>query len=248
MNVKTNDSNEELHRLLLELMIAFKNVCDKGTIWYSLAYGSLLGAVRHHGFIPWDTDADVVIMLPDKERFRETFRKYKPDGIALKDYNVEKRCLQSHDTLYFKDKQNYENVHLDIFPLVGAPSSPKEQARFAFLSCYVDKIIRSKYVDLRRCKKKNLPLVIGAKIVDALIPDHLLKRNIHSRETRFDFDKAEYLITLSNYGTANACIPKSVWNETILLSFEGIEFRVPRDWDTCLKRLYGQDYMMPKRY
>lgn len=116
---------------LLILLKTAKEICEKENIWYSLAYGSILGAVRHNGFIPWDTDADIFIQLPDKQRFREAFKKHKPDGIRLKNHDIERKCLQSHDTLVFEDKMMIDDIHLDIYPLVGAPDSPSEQRKFA---------------------------------------------------------------------------------------------------------------------
>lgn len=231
------------------LLKAFKQVCEKHDIWYSLYAGTVLGAVRHHGFIPWDTDADVVIMLPDKERFRAAWEEEKGGypGIALKNHSIEK-TLQSHDTLYYSDAGPDTDLHLDIFPLCGAPSEKKEQERFASYSKYADKILRSKYVNIRLCKKKNRPLVFGAKLIDYLIPDALLRKNIKNRETKYSFDDAEYLITLSNYGSSRACIRKSLWQETVPERFEDDEFAIPKDWDQYLTITYGADYMTPKKY
>ena len=69
----TEKEFEEVHGLLLKLLKAFKQICDTEKIWYTLAYGTVLGAVRHKGFIPWDADADVCIKLEDVERFRDAF-------------------------------------------------------------------------------------------------------------------------------------------------------------------------------
>ena len=56
---------QDIHNDLLALLKVFRDVCDKECIWYSLAFVTVLGAVRHKGFIPWDSDADVAIQLPD---------------------------------------------------------------------------------------------------------------------------------------------------------------------------------------
>lgn len=230
------------------LLKAFKEICEKANIWYSLAYGSVLGAVRHKGFIPWDTDADVLIMLPDKEKFREAFYKYKPLGIKLINHNLEKKCLQSHDSLAFEDEQSVEGIHLDIFPLVGAPSNIKKQKKFARYTKYADKIIRSKYVDITQCKKKNKFFVFLAKLFCFFIPNNILKRNIFNREHKYNFDKAEYYITLSTYGRASDCIPKEFFEKTIECVFNDDKFRIPEKWDLYLSRIYGDDYMTPKKY
>lgn len=232
------------HDLMFELLLTFKEVCEKNSIWYSLAYGSLLGAVRHNGFIPWDNDADVFLMLPDKERFRDAFEKHDTGRVKLRNCDTETRCLQSHDSLYLED----EKIHLDIYLLVGAPSDFDERKRFTFKSHYLDRIIRSKYVDIKKVKRKNIPLVIGAKFVDHLFSDETLRKNIKSRETQYDFDTAEYLVDLGCDGGPDGCIPKRIFLSMIDSEFNGVNFKIPQNYDEYLRRTYGDDYMTPKKY
>ena len=136
----------KLHNYLLELLKAFKSVCEKENIWYTLAYGTALGAVRDHGFIPWDTDVDVCIKLPDTEKFRSAFYKHMPEGILLNDRTKNNKNTKSHDTLYFSKNVGYPDVHLDIYPLVGAPNNIKEQRKFCKTNYVLDAIFRSKYM------------------------------------------------------------------------------------------------------
>ncbi len=243
----TDLERKYVHEKCLELLKAFRDICDKENIWYSLAYGTLLGAVRHKGFIPWDTDADVYIFLSDKEKFRDAFHTHKPNGIRLNNFNAEKKCLQSHDMLLFENKMDIEDIHIDIEPLVGAPDSFKEQKRFCKYTKYCDKIIRSKYVDLKQCKKKNVPLVLMAKAIDFFIPDKCLKKNITKRETKYNFETASFLTTLVNYGRPSDCIPKIFFAESVELEFEGTMFKAISRWDDYLKRIYG-DYLVPVKY
>lgn len=236
-----------IHTKLLELLCAFRDICDREEIFYSLCAGTMLGAVRHNGFIPWDTDADVMIWLPDKERFREAFGRNKPEGIALKNHNAEPKCLQSHDTLYFEEEQIVEGIHLDIYPMVGAPSEHGEQARFSKYTHIADKIIRSKYKKIKNCRKKNRLPVAVVKAFDHLIPDSILRKNIYNRETKYNFESSDHIILLSNYGRREECMPKSIWDKMIHHEFEGQLFKIPSEWDTYLTRIYG-DYMTPKKY
>ena len=144
-------ANEDIKKVqdrVFVLLKAFKDICEKENIWYSLSGGTMLGAVRHNGFIPWDPDADVVIMLPDKDKFREAFKKHQPEGISLGNYDYDRHNLHSHDTLYFANNEGFEkyDIHLDIFPQVGAPSEYKEQGKFAKSASIWNKIIKSNYV------------------------------------------------------------------------------------------------------
>lgn len=248
MREVTDQELQIIHEKLFELMCAFKDICEKENIWYSLDAGTLLGAVRHDGFIPWDTDVDITIRLPDKERFREAFAKHKPKGIGLRNYNMENKCLQSHDTMYFEDPQIVEDIHVDVLPLVGAPSDPKTQAWVAKYSSYADKVLRSKYVDISQCKKQNKPLVFCAKILDHCFPDSVLRKNIYRRETKYDFETSEYWMVLSCYSNAESCLPRRIWDTMIPHTFNGVDFMIPAGWDEYLTRVYGPDYMTPKKY
>ena len=67
----------EIHEGTLEVLKRFISVCDQIEVQYFLAYGSLIGAVRHHGFIPWDDDLDVIMLRPDYEKFREYCNKHE---------------------------------------------------------------------------------------------------------------------------------------------------------------------------
>ena len=237
----------ELHSQLFILLKVFRDICEKENIWYSLAYGTCLGAVRHKGFIPWDTDVDVLIMLPDKEKFREAFYKNKPEGIGLVNYDTEKKYLSSHDALFFENERS-KKIHLDIYPLVGAPSTLREQAKFAKHTSIVDKIVRSKYSKLSECKKKNRLAVFLVKVCLFFVPDKFLKRNIHKRETKYSFNKAEYVTTLANYGNASSCINKDMFVEMKRESFMDVDFYIPKKYDEYLSGIYGADYMTPKKY
>ena len=247
MREVTNEELNIIHNQLFGLLKAFRDICEKEGIFYSLCAGTMLGAVRHDGFIPWDTDADVMIWLSDKDKFREAFKRNKPAGISLRNKDEDPKCMQSHDTLYYEEKQIVEGIHLDIYPMVGAPSQPKWQWLFAKYTYYIDRIIRSKYKDVSQSKKKNQIPVAIVKAIDSLIPDKLLKRNVIHRERMFDFEKADHIILLACYGRQQECMPKSIWDNMIDKDFEGEKFKIPSRYDEYLTRIYG-DYMTPKKY
>lgn len=240
----TDNELQLIHTDLLKLLHVFKEICDKEGIWYSLAFGTVLGAVRHKGFIPWDSDADVYILLPDVERFREAFKRHKPDGILLNDRHRNPKSTKSHDTIYYEKTGSFTDLHLDIYPLVGAPEDPVEQEQFWKKCKILDKVFRSKYVDLSACLPKNRPFVAVVKALDYLIPDKIIKANIDKRERQYDFDTAKYWFSLVGaYGP----VDKRAFENRVLMKFEDDEFYVPGDWDLYLKTCYG-DYMTPRKY
>lgn len=242
-----NLSEKELHLIhegLLGLLRVFRDVCEKENIWYSLAFGTVLGAVRHKGFIPWDTDADVYIKLPDVHKFREAFKKHHPDGVLINDRESNPKNTKSHDIIYFEKKTSFSDLHLDIYPLVGAPDDPKEQRKFWKKCQILDKIFRSKYVNVADCIPKNKPIVTVVKFLDRLIPDSIIKANIDKREKQNDFESSNYWFSLVGaYGP----VDKHVFDTRELMKFENDEFYVPGNWDLYLKTCYG-NYMTPRKY
>lgn len=232
-------------RELLNMLKAFKRTCEDNNIWYSLAYGSVLGAVRHKGFIPWDHDADVYILLPDRERLRSAFISPYNDNIYFRNYEATKRCTQCHDSLYVR--VNGKNVHMDIYTLVGAPSDIQKQKKFVKQCHILDRVFKSKYVNIRNCKPKNKLPVFLSKI--ALLPfsENTIIENIRQRESLYSFNDSEYLMNLCCYNREK-CMPKEVFLDTTEAMFEDELFMIPKQYDKYLTNLYGPDYMTPKKY
>lgn len=242
------DDKTIIEEKCFELLEYFKSVCEENNIWYSLAYGTMLGAVRHKGYIPWDTDVDVFVFLPDKDLVRNAFMNNDTNkDIIFDNFDVQPHNTHSHDVLRF-DGVDSNDIHLDIYYLVGAPKEYEQQKKFAKLTYVSEHIIRSKYNKLSDCHKKNRPLVFCAKIIDYCFPDKVLKKFINYLEHKYNFDEAEYVIALANWGNASACIPKTVFSEMIEQPFYKSSFAIPKDYDSFLRRTYGDDYMTPRRY
>lgn len=235
---------QEVHKGLLELLKVFKKICEEEGIWYTLAFGTVLGAVRHKGFIPWDSDADVAIRLSDVEKFREAFNKNKPAGIKLKNHDLESCNTKSHDILIFEKEQAFSDLHLDVYPLVGAPNDLNEQRKVWKRNFFMDRFLRSKYVNLADCLEENRKKVFFVKLIDKLIPDSFIKTNIKKREKEFSVETSEYLTCLA---APYLPVPKKSWETITPMPFEDTEFNVPGNWDLYLKSLYG-DYMTPRKY
>lgn len=240
----TEQEFKEAHDLLLGLMKAFKRICEAENIWYTLAYGTLLGAVRHKGFIPWDADADVHIKITDIEKFREAFYKHKPEGILLIDRGKDVHNTSSHDTLRYERNVGLPGIHLDIDPLVGAPNDINAQKWEWRKNYNLDRIFRSKYVNISECLEKNRWKVAIVKVIDRMIPDKLIRNDIHRRETRYNMEEYDYWTCLCS---AYLPIPKKAFEKLDVMRFEDDEFNVPGNWDIYLKSQYG-DYMTPRKY
>lgn len=245
--ILNSEEIKELHKYLIELTKVFRDVCDEEGIWYSLAFGTMLGAVREKNIITWDTDVDVYVLHKDLERLREAFAKRNFNGINYINHNTAYHCLKSHDNLIYTQSDVFPDIHLDIYPIVGAPATKIEQDKVTWRWNYVDRIVRSKYVDIRQCLPKNKVLVFFAKIIDYCIPDSVLQKNIVMRETKYNMEETGYWLTLANYGAGRSCFPVSFLEETEEKELGGEKFKVMKEWHKFLTIVYG-DYMTPKKY
>lgn len=234
----------ELQDEILRLLSHFVKVCEENEIWYSLAYGTMLGAVRHNGFIPWDTDVDVYIQIKDVSKVRKVFSQNMPSNCVYMARGITPRYTSSHEIL--KSTQ-IVNACLDIYPLVGAPSNVKDQTRFTKKLYILRKILKSKYIDLKLCLPKNRVLVLMAKFVDVFLCDKKIEKIYQKYEHMYDYDEAEYVVAIVNYGKASNCVKKTVLLNTMKHQFESLSCNIPIDYDTYLTGIYG-DYMTPRKY
>ena len=147
--------NDEMKSLQMEILDDVHRFCLKNGIRYSLAYGTLLGAVRHKGYIPWDDDIDLMMSRPDYELFLKTYASEDNELIVLKNIDscVEMFTKVSRKGTRMVDKELGRclwGVNIDIFPVDGCPDNPQHQGlidkKIGLLAklCPRYKVVRSK--------------------------------------------------------------------------------------------------------
>ena len=122
-------SEKEYKDRLFDMLVKFDEFCNKYKLDYSLCGGTLLGAIRHKGFIPWDDDIDVVMPRPDYEKFKRLVKKYPlaPNLVFDISYEGYVQKIIDKDT-YLKARYASVDKHLwmDVFPIDGLPDNKKE--------------------------------------------------------------------------------------------------------------------------
>ena len=122
-----------IQRHILDIMKVCLDIFEKENIHYYMQGGTMLGAVRHHGFIPWDDDMDIGLPRPDYEKFLKVCEKYLPENMKLRTYWDETEhhyyFARIVDTNYHIRRsggleERIEELWLDIFPLDGLPKNP----------------------------------------------------------------------------------------------------------------------------
>ena len=128
---------EEHQKVLYEILYTVDDFCKEYKIRYCLAYGTLLGAVRHHGIIPWDDDIDIFMEREEYNRFEELVMKHPIKGYTLNSIHTTKGYYYpfikfSKNGTYVKEPFNYVppiGINIDVFPLDGCPSQKIDDAR-----------------------------------------------------------------------------------------------------------------------
>ncbi len=250
----------ELQLHSLKILKEIHTFCEERGIRYTVAYGTLIGALRHKGFIPWDDDIDIVMPRPDYERFIREFRSgWLKVAVPGEDsYQPLARVYDTRDTLAFSKygwkKGERGGVWVDVFPLDSVNDDPEifdreaEECRQQWIRLTHMRKRLSSFTDLRH-------LSGGWKLWQRWART-LAKRLKHTKAEIMEADR-ELLRMMEKYpygSTGHVSqlgvrgwiyrdhYPADILDQTLLMPFEDTQVRVPRDYHTFMIPQYP-DYM-----
>lgn len=257
---------EEAKKIAFNLLIELKNICEKNNINYFLGAGTLLGAVRHKGFIPWDDDIDIFMFRNDYEKFISIVGQEKSSNYELLHYSLDKDYLFPWAKLCdkrtivlpsrFFNKKLY-GVAIDIFPIDELKgNSYEDNLNYSVL---MNKLFKKKYVT-KYCpftngkSFKEIPLKYSIKKLKYMF-SNIIHGKINTSKFIKDFEKklkenkSEYLGFVFDIARKEPFITrKEYFLKSTKLTFENQKFNAPYKYDEVLKDLYGNDYMkLPKK-
>lgn len=243
---------EEAKSFLVEVLQDFHEFCEANGLRYVLAAGTLLGAVRHNGYIPWDDDIDVYMPRPDYEKLIALYPCDRPN--KLYEHSLDEKYMYPFAKLAKKgtlcvEKGGYSGVdigiYLDIFPIDGLGNDMKDAKK------EVRKI--TKYVNLNLSLlveqwRKDVSFVKNFAIwclhvFSVIYGGHkkILKK-MKKALAVFDYDKSAYVGQIVEMPGYKKITKRSLFEERELHIFEGKQFYIPKAYDLILTNLYG-DYM-----
>lgn len=251
---------KEHQQIMLQIMKDFADFCDKHNLTYFLDAGTLLGAVRHKGFIPWDNDADVCMLRPEFDKF---YNLLESNNFMLNDHLL----LEIPETTiypFFKlgdtrtklieypDGVNPVEclIYIDIFVKDGIPNNQNKAKRVCQKS---EKLALWHWFYKRTIPKWKAGKNLIKKMVASFFNDTVKNKNkaylkqkafIKKVGTKYPLNDCQYITTLSNGEYYRRC-KKEYFDDFINLEFEGISFKCPKGYDGWLKVLYGDNYMVP---
>jgi len=240
-----NPEGSELRRMqkkMLEILDAFDEICRKHNINYWLACGTLLGARRHGGFIPWDDDLDVYILQSDYKKVVSVLKEELPENFKLQTRETDKNYWYYHakirdtDSKYYdknteSDNLQYQGIFIDIFPIEPVPSMGFKKI--------VDKFILS---DNRLKKAKPVYEQVKYTIMTSFIPIMHLLVNL----SRFYY---KYIGSKKTYAYAFGVFFYTKYNTDNLfpvgeIMFEGKRYKAPGNVDKYLIENFDSNFMV----
>lgn len=249
----------QLQLVELEMLKEIIKICDENNIRYYLMGGTLLGAVRHKGFIPWDDDIDIGMPRADYERFlqlvhEKTIKNYRLDHYYYcKESLIYIARLENEDFKIVDKSAEVEktrNAWVDIFPLDGMPNNRliKQIHKISLLySRLVFKYsIFSKFVN-QRTKGRPLHEKVLIKLGQLLNIESKLSKDkclnkLDKKLKRYSYDESKYVVNFMGAYKFREMFSKKIYDEVEKYSFENLELTGPKNYDFVLKQLYG-DYM-----
>lgn len=226
--------------IMLDMLVEFHEICEKHNLKYWLDSGTLLGAVRHQGFIPWDDDIDLSMPLEDYIKFQEIAKKGLSEHVFVQNKQIERSfpfdytklrsnkasIVEFHET--GKEVSYHQGVFVDIFPMLTVPNSK-------FHYWYYKIALKL----IRFFSEKNLH-------VQTSIPSQPLRRFFTwtlKRMHKTSKDNDTNIIYSGEMPDVAAWFDKKEIFPLKTMKFEGLEFYVPKDPDHYLENIYSFNYM-----
>ncbi len=251
MHNETQEISQEQIKLIgLKILDEIIRICKSHEITYYACGGTLLGAVRHQGFIPWDDDIDICMKREDYTRFIELFNRYA-------DQNYKLICMENDDSycltfgkvidtrtvLYHLVERSTPGmgVFVDVFPIDGCGNSLKAARKHIRACCKLrEKLGRALCLDRHESWRDEL----------RNIQNHIIfrkKKKIYEKykkkSMRFNSSTSNYSAFCGGYYGCREIMPTEIWRENACFTFEHIsDLNGPSEWHTYLTALYG-DYM-----
>lgn len=235
-------TTKDIQKEMFEMLKYVRDFCDKKGLRYFLSDGSLLGAVRHKGFIPWDDDVDIAMPYQDYVRFCQEFENTEDyEIISMFSENAYKIPCNSQiarvmhnrvvTELYNYPVHSRQGICVDIFPLNGYPDTEEERRIY-------EAELRQMAVKWQRSVREK----IDSEEYSALRHKELWEEVVKVM-TKYDYDSSAYVGGVHCMPFNHSIAPREKYEKAVQRLFEGEYFSVPADADYVLRSAYG-DYMV----
>lgn len=242
-------SREESKQIMINILNCIDDICKENGINYFLTAGTLLGAARHKGFIPWDDDIDVILLYEDYEILINLLKKQtKYPWLSIVDMDVDgyyypfAKAVDNRTVAKQEDNLTPHGIWVDIFPLCNFPNAEKERVTYMKRCRMLRALELSMVTDFKNIQWTKKAVI---KLLFKGISLFWGKKNIANK--MFSYSRKYNNIDTKYVGSIYTRYDKEyIEREKMLppatLEFEGKMYPVPACWDEYLRNMYG-DYM-----
>ena len=248
INDKKELKQEEIKKIALDVLIDVADFCDKNNIVYYLSCGTLLGAIRHHGFIPWDDDIDIMMFRTDYNIFlskykSEKYKLLKPSaGMYYYAKVYDSNTIKIEPNIDYK-KYDYLGIDVDIFPIDGIVNDDKVINKMRTKTKILETLLRLSNQPI--FYRKN-PLKCVNRIIPRMIGSKRLVKMIENNCQKFNINDCDYVIRMRNSPNGfTGAQKKDVYYPPAKREFQGYMFNVPNDYDRWLSNFFGDYLTLP---
>ena len=254
--VDYEEKYKKIQMIELDMLKAVDEICKKYNIKYFLCGGTLLGAVRHSGFIPWDDDLDIFMPREDYIRFSDIADRELPKTMCYQDWKKEIDYpyafakIRMNGTVFCQNELAHLNIHhglfIDIFPLDPIIEDEKKRVRHLKKVNRLKILMSVRYMSLKKNGKLRNPIECFLILLMRLFPKKSIHRIVDRQVMKYDNVNSSLLSQQTGINSLKEVYPFEWFDKQGCISFEGVEFSCMEEKyiDEYLSYFYG-DYMTP---
>lgn len=248
---------DQLKKIELQLLLAVHEICEKENLRYSLGGGTLLGAVRHQGFIPWDDDIDIMMPRPDYDALISYCLSHDVP-FKIRSWETDKSYVDLSAKIYepntvLEDENiidgNKIGVNIDVFPIDGLGNTYKKAVKaFKSTSFKRNLLIAAHWKKFFRSKTHAWyyePFRFTFFILSRFVNKSKLFAKIQKKYTKIDFNSVNFAAAVGGSYREREILPQDVFTDYVELPFEEFHFKAIAQYDKYLSSIYGNYMELP---